>query len=200
MCCRRYGHDHRPAMITKAVIVAHRLGTLLGIQGDSGAGPVLAPWQADPRSFAVDHPSFFSACICSSDGAESMIEASVSANGASPVDAQFEPIQKPSAAVSFSPQLSPSLPVVAVKISNARSPRSSSRIRSRNHYGQPIRSASRRRRHPRKRPQQLPEPRLERIHQRPRCSPDVPRRPKLATTAFTVFREHPTTRGCRRHM
>jgi hypothetical protein len=32
-----------------------------------------------------------------------MIEASVSANGASPVAAQFEPIQKPSTAVSFSP-------------------------------------------------------------------------------------------------
>jgi hypothetical protein len=24
--------------------------------------------------------------------------------------------------------------------------------------------------------------------------------PKLATAAFTVFREHPTTRGCRRHV
>jgi hypothetical protein len=36
MCCRRYGHDHRPAVITKAlkpVIVAHRLGTFLGIRG-----------------------------------------------------------------------------------------------------------------------------------------------------------------------
>ena len=32
-----------------------------------------------------------------------MIEASVSANGVSPVDSQFEPIQKPSTAVSFSP-------------------------------------------------------------------------------------------------
>jgi hypothetical protein len=31
-----------------------------------------------------------------------MIEASVSGNGASPVDFQFEPIQKPSTAVSFS--------------------------------------------------------------------------------------------------
>ena len=42
MCCRRYGHDHRPAMITKAhkpVILAHRLGTFLGIQGlRSGPG------------------------------------------------------------------------------------------------------------------------------------------------------------------
>jgi predicted ATPase len=66
MCCRRYGHDHRH-MITKAhkpVIVAHRLGTLLGIRG-LRSGPVLAPWPADPRSFAVDHPSFFSACSCS---------------------------------------------------------------------------------------------------------------------------------------
>ena len=36
-------------------------------------------------------------------GADSMIEASVSANGASPVDSPFEPIQKPSIAVSFSP-------------------------------------------------------------------------------------------------
>ena len=49
-----------------------------------------------------------------------MIEASVSANGASPVDSQFEPIQKPSTAVSFSPYLSSSLPVVAVKISNGK--------------------------------------------------------------------------------
>jgi hypothetical protein len=32
-----------------------------------------------------------------------MIDASGSANGASPVDSQFEPIQKPSTAVSFSP-------------------------------------------------------------------------------------------------
>jgi hypothetical protein len=67
MCCRRYGHDHRPAMITKAhkpVILAHRLGTFLGVQGaPEWAG--FAPWPADPRSFAVDHPSFFSACSCS---------------------------------------------------------------------------------------------------------------------------------------
>ena len=36
MCYRRHGHDHRPAMITKAhkpVILAHRLGTFLDIQG-----------------------------------------------------------------------------------------------------------------------------------------------------------------------
>jgi hypothetical protein len=36
MCCRRYGHDHRSAMITKAhrpVILAHRLGTFLNILG-----------------------------------------------------------------------------------------------------------------------------------------------------------------------
>src|SRR5215218_7209017 len=36
MCCRRYGHDQRPAMITRAhkpVILADRLGTFLGIQG-----------------------------------------------------------------------------------------------------------------------------------------------------------------------
>lgn len=49
MCCRRYGHDHRPAMITKAhkpVIIAHRLGASLGIQGVPGAGRVLGPWPA----------------------------------------------------------------------------------------------------------------------------------------------------------
>jgi hypothetical protein len=60
MCCRRYGHDHRPAMITKAhkpVILADRLGTFLGIQGTpERAG--FAPSRADPRSFAVDLPSF----------------------------------------------------------------------------------------------------------------------------------------------
>jgi len=36
MCCRRYGHDYRPAMITKAhkpVILADRLGTFLCIHG-----------------------------------------------------------------------------------------------------------------------------------------------------------------------
>ena len=42
MCCRRYGHDHRPALITKAykpVILAHRLGTFFGIRGlRSGPG------------------------------------------------------------------------------------------------------------------------------------------------------------------
>ena len=38
----------------------------------------------------------------------------------------------------------------------ARSPRSSSRIRSRNRYGWPVRSVIRRRRHPPKQPQQLP--------------------------------------------
>ena len=68
MCCRWYGHDHRPAMITKAhkpVIVAHRLGTFLGIQGTPERAGSSPPWPADPRSFAVDHPSFFSACSCS---------------------------------------------------------------------------------------------------------------------------------------
>ena len=106
MCCRRYGHDHRPAMITKAhkpVILAHRLGTLLGIQGTperSGFSPPGRPIQdhlqllTPPASAHATAPSY---------GAESMIEASVSANGTSPVDSQFEPIQKPSTAVSFSP-------------------------------------------------------------------------------------------------
>jgi hypothetical protein len=51
----------------------------------------------------ADQVSCFSACSCSVVWSESMIEASVSANGASPVDSQFEPIQKPSTAVLFSP-------------------------------------------------------------------------------------------------
>jgi hypothetical protein len=106
MCCRRYGHDHRPAMITKArkpVILLHRLGTFLGIQGtperaglSSHGRPIQDHLQliTAPSSAPAAAPSY---------GAESMIEASVSANGASPVDSHFEPIQKPSTAVSFSP-------------------------------------------------------------------------------------------------
>jgi hypothetical protein len=93
-------------MITKAhkpVILADRLGTFPRYSGDSGAGRVLAPGQPIqdhlqlitlPSSAHAAAPSF---------GAESMIEASVSASGASPVDSQFEPIQEPSTAVSFSP-------------------------------------------------------------------------------------------------
>jgi hypothetical protein len=93
-------------MITKAhkpVILADRLGTFLGIQGlrsGPGSRPPGQPIQDHlqlitlPSSAHAAAPSF---------GAESMIEASVSASGASPVDSQFEPIQEPSTAVSFSP-------------------------------------------------------------------------------------------------
>jgi hypothetical protein len=34
-------------------------------QGTPERAGVLAPWPADPRSFAVDHSSLFSACSCS---------------------------------------------------------------------------------------------------------------------------------------
>jgi hypothetical protein len=106
MCCRRYGDDHRPAMITKAdkpVILAHRLGTFLGIQATperAGLSPPGRPIQDHLQLITLPASAHAAA---PSDGAESMIEASVAANGASPVDSQFESIQKPSTAVSFTP-------------------------------------------------------------------------------------------------
>jgi hypothetical protein len=106
MCGRRYGRDHRPALITKAykpVILAHRLGTFLGVRGTperAGFSPL--GWPIQDHLQLIPLPSSAPAAV-PSDGAESMIEASVSANGASLVDSQFEPIQKPSTAVSFSP-------------------------------------------------------------------------------------------------
>jgi hypothetical protein len=87
MCCRRYGQDHRPAMVTKAhkpVILAHRLSTFLGIRGTperAGLSPLGRPIQdhlqliTPPSSAHAAAPSY---------AAESMIEAGVSANGASP--------------------------------------------------------------------------------------------------------------------
>ena len=80
MCCRRSGHDHRPAMITKPykpVILAHRLGTFLGIQGTperAGFSPLGRPIRDHlqlitlPSSAHAAAPSY---------AAESMIEASV---------------------------------------------------------------------------------------------------------------------------
>ena len=151
----------------------------LRYSGDSGAGRVLAPRRADPRSFAVDRPSFFSACSCTvgwsgvHDRCQRVSQRRVA--GRLPIRADPETIQRSVVSAGNSARrywLSRS------RSATARSPRSSSRIRSRNRYRWPVRSAIRRRRHPRKRPQQLPEPRFERIHQRPRCSPEVRRRPK----------------------
>jgi hypothetical protein len=105
MCCRRYGHDHRPAMITKAhkpVIVAHRLGTFLGIQGTperAGFSPPGRPIQDHLQLITLLLQRMQLSVVWSGV----VIEASVSANGASAVDSPFESIQKPSAAVSFSP-------------------------------------------------------------------------------------------------
>ena len=78
----RYGRDHRPALITKAYkpVILHIVSVLSSVFGGLGAGGP-RPRPADPRSFAVDHPSFFSARSCSVGWAESMIEASVSADG-----------------------------------------------------------------------------------------------------------------------
>ncbi len=52
-----------------------------------------------------------------------------------------------------------------------------------------------RRRHRRIGLQQLPNPRLDRVHDRPRRPPLVPRRRVASRAAFTVFFEHPTTRA-----
>jgi hypothetical protein len=106
MCCRRYGHDHRPAMITKAhkpVILAHRLGTFLAIQGTPERAGFSPPGRPTQDHLQLITPPASAHAAAPWYGAESMIEASVAANGASPVDSQFEPIQKPSTAVSFSP-------------------------------------------------------------------------------------------------
>ena len=43
-----------PSRISQSSL-ADRRGTFLGIQGTSERGRVLAPWPTDPRSFAVDH-------------------------------------------------------------------------------------------------------------------------------------------------
>ena len=104
--CRRYGHDHRPAMITKAHKASHPCTSsryFPRYSGDSGAGRVLAPGRPTQDHLQLITPPSSAHAAAPSYGAESMIEASVSANGASPVDSQFEPIQKPSTAVSFSP-------------------------------------------------------------------------------------------------
>jgi hypothetical protein len=95
--------DHRPAMITKAhepVILAHRLSTFLGIQRTPEEA-----WLSPPGRPIQDHlqlitPPSPAHATAPSYGAE--IEANVSANGSSLVDSQFQPIQKPSTAVSFS--------------------------------------------------------------------------------------------------
>jgi hypothetical protein len=106
MCGRRYGHDHCPAMVTKAykpVLLADRLGTFLGIHGTPERAGVVAPGRPIRDHLQLITPASSADAAAPSYGAESMIEASVSANGASPVDSQFEPIQKPSTAVPFSP-------------------------------------------------------------------------------------------------
>src|SRR5215203_4203964 len=106
MCCPLCGHDHLPAMITKAhkpVILAHRLGTFLGIQETPERAGFSPPGRPIQDHMQLITPPSSAHAAAPSYGAESMIEASVSANGASPVDSQFEPIQKPSTAVSFSP-------------------------------------------------------------------------------------------------
>jgi hypothetical protein len=82
MCCRRSGHDHRPVMITKAHkrFSLHIVSVLPRYQG--------TPERAGSRPGGPiqDHLQLITApasahAAAPSDGAESMIDASVSADG-----------------------------------------------------------------------------------------------------------------------
>ena len=204
MCCRRSGHDHRPAMITKPykpVILAHRLGTFLGIQGTPERAGFSRPGPADPRSFAVDHPSFFSACSCSvvwsgvHDRSQRVSQRRLT--GRPPIRADPETIHRG--------VVQPLARLVATGRRSQDQQRQDRRVRL-HEFDQGIATAGR------------SAPRFAaagirgngRNSSRSRASnastsdPVAARRyvggPKLATVAFTVFGEHPTTPGCRRHV
>ena len=204
MCCRRYGHDHRPAMITKAhkpVILAHRLGTFLGIQGTPERAGFSRPWPADPRSFAVDHPSFFSACSCSvvwsgvHDRSQRVSQRRLA--GRLPIRADPETIHRS--------VVQPVTQLVATGRRSQDQQRQDRHVRL-HEFDQGIATASR----------SAPRFAVAGIRGNGRNSsrirgsnastsdPVAARTylggPKLATAAFTVFGEHPTTRGCRRHV
>ena len=181
MCCRRYGHDHRPAMITKAhkpVIVAHRLGTFSIFRG-LPSGPGCPPWPADPRSFAVDHPSCFSACSCSvgwsgvHDRSPRVSQRRVA--GRLPIRADSETIHRS--------VVQPLARLVAIGRRSQDQQRQDRHV-GRHEFDQGIATARRSAQRfavagiRGNGPHQLPDRRLEGIHQRPRCSPEVPRRPK----------------------
>jgi len=130
-----------------------------------------------------------------------MIDASVSANGASPVDSPFEPIQKPSSAASFQPVTQ----LVAIGCRGQDQQRQDRHVRL-HEFDQGIATAGR------------SAPRFAaagirgngRNSSRIRASnastsdPVAVRRYlgglNLASAACIVFGEHPTTPGCRRHV
>jgi hypothetical protein len=204
MCCRRYGHVHRPALITKAHKPSHPCRSsryFPRYSGDSWAGRVLAPWPADPRSFAVDHPLFLQRMqllrrMERSPGSKPACQPTAPGRSTPNTGrSRNHPPQCRSASNSARRYRSS-----RSRSATARSPRSSSRIRSRNRYGQPIRSAfavagirgnGRNSSRIRGSNASTSDPAAARTYLGG---------PKLATAAFTVFREHPTTRGCRRHV
>jgi hypothetical protein len=201
MCCRRSGHDHRPAMITKPykpVILAHRLGTFLGIQGTperAGFSPLGRPIRDHlqlitlPSSAHAAAPSY---------GAESMIEASVSANGRVagrlPIRADPETIHRR--------VVQPVTQLVAIGCRSQDQQRQDRHVRP-NSIEESLWPADP--------PRDSPSPASAETaatapgaaaRNHPPAIPLAARRylggPKLASAAFTVFGEHPTTRGCRR--
>ena len=95
------GHDHRTALITKAhksVMVFHIVSVLSRYSGGFPRRPGSRPPGRGPTQDHLQLITLPSSALATapSYGAESVIETSVSANGASPPDSQFEPIQKPS--------------------------------------------------------------------------------------------------------
>ena len=102
--------------------------------------------------------------------------------------------------MSSSPQLSPSLPVAAVKISNGKIAMFvfTNSIKESQRLADPLRGSP----SPASAEKAATGPgsALEPIHQRPVAARTYLGGPKLATAAFTMFGGHPTTRGCRRHV
>jgi hypothetical protein len=178
----------------------HIVSVLSSVFRGLRSGPV-PPWPADPRSFAVDQASFFSACSCSvvwsgvHDRSQRVSQRRVAGRLPNSSRSRNHPPQCRSASNSARRYRSSQS-----RSATARSPRSSSRIRSRNRYGQPIRSAfavagirgnGRNSSRIRGSNASTSDPAAARTYLGG---------PKLATPAFTVFREHPTTRGCRRQV
>jgi hypothetical protein len=159
------------------------------------SGPGCRPWPADPRSFAVDHdhPSFFSTCSSPSYGAESMIEASESANGRVagrlPIRADPETIHRS--------VVQPVTQLVATGRRSQDQQRQDRHVRL-HEFDQGIATASRSAQRfavagiRGNAPLQLPDPRSNPSTSDPVAARRYLGAPKLATAAFTVFREHPT--------
>jgi hypothetical protein len=166
------------------------------------SGPVSrGPWPADPRSFAVDHPSFLSACSCSVvwSGVHDRSQHVSQRRAADqlPIRADPETIHRS--------VVQPLTQLVAIGRRSQDQQRQDRHVRL-HEFDQGIATASRsapairRRRHPRKQPATAPDPRSNPSTSEPVAARTYLGGPKLATTAFTVCGEHPTTRGCRRHM